>query len=365
MNRVFTLWVLRTVLLTCWLTLTTVRLQAGGPADFMMLTRVEGRLLEGQPLKWTDSQMFLLGRDGQLHEFAPEDAEQSRKTGPAFRAYTMGEMRTLLHEDFDNRFEISTTNHFVVVHPRGQWSAWADRLESLYRSFTHYMQVRGFRIEQPKVPLVAVVFRTQGDYYSHAAAAGSPLTPGTLGHYDPKSNRIYLFDASQSSGDDWSVNAETIIHEATHQTAFNVGVHRRFAEQPRWLVEGLAMMFEAPGVWDARSTYTRSDRINRDRLDDFRYCLPKRPDGAIVALVATDDLFRTSPGFAYAEAWALSFFLCETRPQEYSRYLEIVAARQPFHEYPAKERLADFVRIFGNDVELLDAQFRRFMAELE
>jgi len=142
-------------------------------------------------------------------------------------------------------------------------------------------------------------------------------------------------------------------------------VHRRFAEQPRWLVEGLAMMFEAPGVWDARSTYTRSDRINRDRLDDFRYCLPKRPDGAIVALVATDDLFRTSPGFAYAEAWALSFFLCETRPQEYSRYLAIVAARQPFHEYPAKERLADFVRIFGNDVELLDAQFRRFMAELE
>ena len=41
--------------------------------------------------------------------------------------------------------------------------------------------------------------------------------------------------------------SDTIIHEATHQTAYNVGVHARFADQPRWLVEGLAMMFEAEG----------------------------------------------------------------------------------------------------------------------
>ena len=145
-------------------------------------------------------------------------------------------MKALLREEFDNRFSISTTQHFVVVHPRGQWSAWSDRLESLYRSFTHYMQVRGFRLSRPKYPLVAVVFRNQGDYYAHARAGGTPLQPGTLGHYDPASNRVFLFDAGSK---DWSANAETIIHEATHQSAFNVGVHRRFAEQPRWLVEGL------------------------------------------------------------------------------------------------------------------------------
>ena len=358
-------WVVQISAVGGWMALTATSLPAGGPADFMMLTRVDGRTFEGQPLEWTDRKMFLLGRDGQLHEFAPQTAEQSRKTGPAFRGYTTGEMRSLLHEEFDNQFEISTTPHFVVVHPRGQWNAWAERLESLYRSFTHYMQVRGFRIAPPQVPLVAVVFRTQGEYYSHAAAGGTPLMPGTLGHYDPKSNRIFLFDASHANGDDWSANAETIIHEATHQTAFNVGVHHRFAEQPRWLVEGLAMMFEARGVWDARSIYTRSDRINRGYLDDFRHYLPQRPNGAIVALVASDGLFRVSPGFAYAEAWSLSFFLCETRPQDYCRYLGIVAARKAFREYPARQRLTDFTRCFGNDVELLDAQLKRFVAELK
>ena len=310
--------------------------------------------------------MFLLGRDGELYEFQPDAAKQSRKTGKAFRGYSIVEMQNRLREEFHGKFKVSTTNHFVVAHPPGQWDAWANRLESLYRSFSHYMQVRGFSVRQPNVPLVAVVFRNQSDYYRYAAANGSPLQPGTLGHYDPQSNRIFLFDASGSSGNaEWSQNAETIIHEATHQTAFNVGVHRRFAEQPRWLVEGLAMMFEARGVWDARSTYTQKDRINQGRLDDFRYYLKNnRPDNVLVSLVASDQLFRTSPSFAYAEAWTLSFFLCETRPQQYSRYLARVASRKAFSDYSAKERVTDFMAVFGSDLELLDAQLRRFVEEI-
>lgn len=343
----------------------TFDLHAAGPAKFMMSASVNGRQLEGQPLTWTKQQMFLLARDGQLHEFAPDAAKKSRKTGAAFRGYTIAEMQNRLREEFHGKFEVSTTNHFVVAHPRGEWDAWANRLESLYRSFTHYMQVRGFSVARPRVPLVAVVFRNQSDYYRYAAANGSPLQPGTLGHYDPQSNRIFLFDASGATGKaDWSLNAETIIHEATHQTAFNVGVHRRFAEQPRWLVEGLAMMFEARGVWDARSTYTRNDRINEQRLSDFRYYLKSRPDNVLTNLVASDQLFRTNAAFAYAEAWTLSFFLCETRPQQYSQYLARVAARKAFSAYSAKARLADFMAVFGKDLELLDAQLRRFVEKL-
>jgi len=331
-----------------------------------MTARVEGRLLEGQPLAWTDDQMFLLGRDGQLHEFAPAAAKDSRKTGLGFRGYSISEMRNRLRDEFDSTFEISTTAHFVVVHPRGEWSAWAKRLESLFRSFTRYMQLRGFDVRPAQVPLVAVVFRNQSDYYRYASANGTPMMPGTLGHYDPRSNRIFLFDASHNgSNSDWSANAETIIHEATHQTAYNVEVHRRFAEQPRWLVEGLAMMFEARGVWDGRSVYQQADRINRGRLSDFRSYLKTRPSNVLVNLIASDQLFRTNPGASYAEAWTLSFFLCETRPQEYSQYLARVAARKPFAVYPAKDRLVDFMSAFGKDLDLLDAQMQRFVSELK
>lgn len=344
--------------------LAAVGVEASGPANFMMLTHVDGRVLEGQPLDWDSHTMLLLGRDGQLYQFSNAAAKKSRKTGPAFQGYSTAEMSELLHNEFGTKFDITTTNHFVVVHPHGEWRAWADRLESLFRSFTHSMQVKGFQIRAPKVPLVAIVFSTQSEYYRYAAANGSPLAPGTLGHYDPKSNRIFLFNAGHATGEDWSVNAETIIHEATHQTAYNVGVHQRFAEQPRWLVEGLAMMFEARGVWDGRSVYTRRDRINRGRLADFRYYQAQMSSGAIRAFVESDQLFDTSPAFAYAEAWTLSFFLYETRPQEYSRYLARVAARRPFSDYPSGQRLTDFTSIFGNDLELLETQLERFVEEL-
>ncbi len=336
-----------------------------GPAKFMMTTQVEGKKLEGQPLVWDQRQMFLLGRDGELYDFAPKQAENSHKTGRGFRGYSISEMRQRVREEFDRSFEISTTNHFVVVHPRGEWSAWSERLESLYRSFVHYMNVRGFNIKTPSVPLVAIVFRNQSEYYQYAAANGSKLQPGTLGHYDPRTNRIFLFDANSGrSSDDWSANAQTIIHEATHQTAYNVGVHRRFAEQPRWLVEGLAMMFEAKGVWDSRSSYTRKDRINNGRLHDFRHGLESRPSGRIKQLVASDQLFRTRAREAYADAWTLTFFLSETRPTQYGNYLARVAARKPFSKYSARARLADFVKAFGSDLEMLDAQLLRFVEEL-
>ena len=71
--------------------------------------------------------------------------------------------------------------------------------------------------------------------YEFVVPFDGPVTC-TLGHYDPTTNRVFLFDVtSESGGGDWSENAATIIHEAAHQTAYNVGVHKRFTAAPRWL----------------------------------------------------------------------------------------------------------------------------------
>ena len=273
----------------------------------------------------------------------------------------------MLQHEFDGRFEVSTTRHYLVVHPRGERDQWANRFEDLYNRFGHYFRVRGFALQEPQYPLVAVVFRDQAEYFRHAAASGTPMHPNTLGHYDPTSNRVFLFDETAGkSKADWSENAVTIIHEATHQTAFNVGVHRRFAAEPRWLVEGLATMFEAPGVWSARYDHTQADRVNRGRLDGFRrYVAGRRQPGSLAMLLTTDDAFRSDPDGAYAEAWALSFYLCETQPQLYAAYLEKTAERPAFSDYPAGERMADFQAIFGSDLKLFEAKFLRYMQEVK
>ncbi len=332
---------------------------AGGPADFMLVVQVEGQQLEGQPLLWDQRNMLLMGRDGVFHQFPNKAAKNGRKINRSFYSYTSSEMQNRLREEFDRSFQVSTTQHFVVVHPRERWSQWADRMESLYRSFVHSMRVRGMKIADPQVPMVAVVFRSRADYYRYNASKGSPMPPGVLGHYDHLSNRVLLFDDGQSS-----MNLETIIHEATHQTAHNVGVHLRSTEQPKWLVEGLAMMFETPGMREAWSIHTRPDRINRGRLRYFLSTLDRRPSDTLVRLITSDQIFRSDAGAAYAEAWVLSFYLFETRSQDYSRYLARVAARKPFSTYSAKARYADFVRAFGNDLKVLDAQLLRFVEDL-
>jgi hypothetical protein len=237
----------------------------------------------------------------------------------------------------------------------------------LYNRFGHYFRVRGFTLSEPPYPLVAVVFRDQAEYLRHAAASGTPMHANTLGHYDPLTNRVFLFDVtSNKRGVDWSENAETIIHEATHQTAYNVGIHRRFTTQPRWLVEGLATMFEAPGVWSARYDHTQADRVNRGRLAGFRdYVAKRRQPGSLARMLSTDDAFRSEVDGAYAEAWALSFYLCETQSRQYADYLAIAAERPLFGDYPAAERLTDFQRVFGGDLKVFDAKFLRFMQDVE
>jgi hypothetical protein len=310
--------------------------------------------------------MILLGRDGRLYDFNPKQASEAMKTSPRFFGYSAAEMRSALQQEFGKQFDVSATRHYLVVHPSGERDEWANRFEELYKRFTHYFRVRGFTTEEPPFPMVAIVYRNRAEYYRQAAASGTPLRPGTLGHYDPISNRVFLYDGAGDTGGDWSQNADTIIHEATHQTAFNVGIHRRFAESPRWLVEGLADMFEARGVWDARADESQTGRINRGRLRDFQdYLTKRRKPGSVGQLLASDQAFQGNPQDAYAEAWALSFYLCETQPRLYATYLRKAADRAAFSDYPAAERVRDFQSVFGGEMKMFETKFLRYMEEIK
>lgn len=337
----------------------------GEPAGFMLRATVDGETIEGLPLIWSKTNMTLLGRDGRLIEFDPRKARNSRKTGGRFFGYSMSEMKQDLYLEFGKTSELTTTQHYIVVHPQGQKSEWANRFEKLYRSFHHYFRVRGFRPEEPAYPLVAVVFPNREDYFAYAAKAGSTLHSDTLGHYSPHSNHVYLFDMRHSGGD-WTTTGETIIHEATHQTAFNCGIHSRFGETPRWVVEGLATMFEARGVYDSRASDSRADRFNDERLRDFReFVRARRTDGFMARMIAGDDAFRTNPIDAYAEAWALTFYLAETRRRQYAEYLTRTADLEMFTVYTPEERVADFREIFHPDLRWFERQFLSYMEDLD
>ena len=336
-------------------------------ADFMIQADVGNRHVEGKPTHWSADRVQMILRDGQFLDFATSAARNYRRSGDRFRPYTAGEMRSQLSGEFGPGFEVIGTGHYLVVHPKGQKDRWASRFEDLYRSFVHYFSVRGLRVKEPEFPLVAVVWPNKQDYLTHAAKQGVNIGPNAVGYYSPKSNRVHLYDVTAGrNGANWQQNADTVIHEVTHQTAFNTGVHTRFAGCPRWLAEGLGTLYEARGIHSSREYPNRPDRINKFRLAEYKRLFPDGVDAAYLGeLIGSDRAFDRDVSKAYALSWALTFYLVETQSRRYADYLTVTAARKPGEPYQEATRLADFTKIFGNNFPMLAARLTRFMADVK
>lgn len=338
--------------------------EGASPERYTLRLTVGQRLIEGTPLNWSEGQVLLLGRDGRLWDFAPDEARDFKKSAPYFKSYSIGEFRAELQRELGQGFELTATGHYLVAHPRGERDRWGQRFEDLYRTFWHYFKARGLALREPEFPLVALVFPTQADFVRYSQRDGNVPRSGLLGYYSPISNRVALYDTSES-GADWSQNAATIIHEATHQTAFNTGVHGRFSYTPRWIAEGLGTLFEAPGVWNWRFKTAAAERINREQLAAFRRQLKSRPPGRLTDLVCYDRLFDLDAEAAYAESWAWSYFLMETQAKSLAELLAKTAARPAFAPYGPAERKRDFEAVFGTNWAMLEAHFLRFLAAVK
>jgi hypothetical protein len=337
--------------------------RAGEPMYRFLL---DDKVVEGAPLLWGKSHAAVLSRDGRWFNLDPAKAEGLREVSNSFRPYSTSDLRGMLLQEFGSEYEAAGGGHYLVVYPKGQRDAWATRFEELYRSFMQYFTARGWRPSEPKFPLVAIVFPNEQRFQQYARTEGNPVSPNTLGYYSPVSNRIVLYDVTATRKMDWSVNAETIIHEAAHQTAFNSGIHNRFAQPSRWVAEGLGTMFEARGIWDSFRYKSQADRINRYRFEAFQtFAKTRRQAGAMAELISSDRFFERDPEGAYAEAWALTFFLAETDPRRYIEYLRKTASHANFTQRRAPERLADFTAVFGDNLKLLEAKMLRFMGDLK
>ena len=219
---------------------------AAAPLQAMVELSSQGRKIEGAPLSWNENMVHLLGRDGRLWDIEPDAAKDFKQTADNFRPYSPSEIRSMLLGELGGEYEVSGTSHYLVAHPKGQGDKWAERFEDLYRSFVSYFSQRGFHCTAPPFPLIGIVCRNQREFQAFSAEKGMTVPNGVLGFYNWKSNRIMLYDmGGTANSSNWQQNASVIIHEATHQSAFNTGEHSRYTPPPLWLAEGLATMFEA------------------------------------------------------------------------------------------------------------------------
>jgi len=377
---------------------------------------VDATPYQGKVLARLGDSIYLMQRDGRLRHLKTTEVTSFRKLSDQFEPFSAAEMRDALRREFRDLEVIGTGNYLVAGTARTVRDV-AQIFEDQYRAIRSYFSVRGFDLPEPEFPLVAIVFPDHGTFAKNAASNGFRAAPGLRGFYLPASNRISMFQgqpiaAIQPNGShrllsnvlpgDQILTADsasiyhritrrsklvcdsdatwgtlpwastegdleaTMIHEATHQVAFNVGIHNRVSNaNPRWLVEGLATTFEAPGMRSTSLQKVPGAKLNQSRLSHFReFFKSRRPAKSLPDFISNGDLQGMDLLDGYAQSWALTYFLIETRPREYSKYLKLLSERPPFTVYTAKERLADFHAAFGTDLILFEAKFLRFIEQL-
>jgi len=354
--------------------LETIRFQ-----DPRQIERTEqGRVLtEAQ-----DGGLLLQTRDGRLWTIEPSQLVGREPQSETFRPWTFEELARELRTQLGERFEVVTTRHYVVATSAGKpYAQWCAALfERLLAAFTNYWKQRGLELTEPEFPLVAVVLRNEREFASFATSDVGPHVASAKGYYSIEHNRIVLYDLT--AGDRGAAaspaeiarrvaaspfNIATVIHEATHQMAFNSGLHTRLADNPLWVTEGMAMFFETPDL-TSKSGWKTVGQVNDLRQRQFLEALAKRrPAGALRRLLESDQRF-TDPeqsGDAYAEAWALTYFLAKTRPREYVAYLRRLGEKPRLVWDEPRERVQLFSETFGDNLDQFDSEFVRYVRRLK
>lgn len=341
--------------------------------SLLEFTTAEG-VYVGTPVAHNKNICWVANEDGKYERFLFRDVTASQKLNRSFSVKSSVQVRNQLQHSLPDGMEVVTLGKFVVAAPRGKARVYAQMLDQVSRLFSQYGSVRRLPLEQIQYPLVTVIYPDRSRFALEAIKQGVKPTSTLKGFYHPHSNQILMFEGDQENGATVSSRkqtgtrkideqtAETLIHEAVHQLAFNRGLHSRIGKTPRWIVEGLAIMLEAHYEFGSSGAKSIS-QVNESRLRRFKEYVHSRRQESIADFIAHDEEdFQVKILDAYSQAWALSYFLSEEYSPEYASYLKQVAQRDPLEGvYSAQERLKDFQAAFGNDLAWLEVRFLRFI----
>lgn len=329
-----------------------------------------------------DGGVMLLARDGSLWPVEKENVVSRRSDAKPFAPLTNAELAKQLASELPG-FKTHQTQHYLIHYNTSPaYAKWVGSLfEGLHKAFYNYWTRRGAVLREPEFPLVAIVFDGQSSFAKHAHAEIGERANSIIGYYNLKSNRMTMYDLTgiEAAGALNERNAAarinqilsqpgaertvaTIVHEATHQLAFNSGLQVRFADVPFWCSEGLAIYFETPNL-ESTKGWRNVGSVNRVNLVGFRQYLPRRKAGSLELLLCDDKRFQdpNTAADAYSEAWALNYFLLQTKSEAYVKYLAALAEQTPLVDVEPAERLKQFKQFFGDDLQNVETDFLRYM----
>lgn len=342
------------------------------------------RVLKGKVLvEAEDGGVLLLTQDGKLWPLPKEDITSRTKDEKLFQPLTRQEYTKQLKSSLPRGFNVYETKHYVICYNTSLgYAKWVGALyERLYSGFYNYWPNKGAVLKDPELPLAAIVFDTRTAYEEYARGELGASTSTIMGYYSLHTNMVTMYDLTGHEelkfvGDRNSLtrisqvlsqpnaerNVATIVHEATHQLAFNSGLQQRFTDTPFWVSEGLAVFFETPDL-DNSKGWGKIGAVNRYNLVNYRKYLRTREAGALSKLLSDDKRFRdpATMADAYAEAWALNYYLINTQGQTYTKYLKLLSEQTPLVMQEPADRQEQFLKLLGKSLDQLETDLLKYM----
>ncbi len=339
---------------------------------------VDGRIV----LTAQDGGLLFLARDGVLWRILPMEIVKQTTDDVPFRAYSPEQMTKSVLADLPKGFKVyDKAKHYLIYYDSSQaYAAWCGAMfERLYTAFYNAWKIQHFDLVEPEFPLVAIIFSNKASYVNYSKDELGDAADSIFGYYNMESNRMIMYDLvgvaqrlAGRSGGIAQINeliarsnspgmVTTIVHEATHQIAFNSGLHQRLSDCPKWFSEGIAMYCETPDLKGTKG-WAGIGVVNSNRLEQFRLYQQKRPADSLEKLIGGDQRLVNPEQVveAYSESWALTFYLIHKHPKEYVAYLRVLSRKQPLVVDTKATRIAEFEKQFG-PLDKLDADFVNFM----
>lgn len=338
-----------------------------------------GRVL----LEGVDRSLLIQGNDSRIWRVSADRLKKRIAGQTPFSPISKPDLGAQLVRELGPGFSAHTSDHYVICTNTSDLYAklCGTLLERLAKAFFAYWKnsVHRFKVIAPQFPLVALIFQQQTQFVEFATTDVGPELATVPGYFSILTNRVVLYDfafdkrakAPKSTAEieqrleAVSYNVATMIHEATHQLAFNTGLHTRLADNPLWLTEGMATYFETPDLKN-KTGWKTAGQLNKPRLSRWKeFQKQRREESGLTKLIRNDELFTTAETAedAYAESWALTYFLIRKKPAAYVEYLAFLAAKKPL-DYPTPDqRIAEFEAVFG-DVRTVDREFQRYLKTL-
>ncbi len=297
-------------------------------------------------------------------------------------------------------FNLTRFGHYTILTDAPYFQV-ADSVKALEKLYAQYMEELGelIRFPQGQGGLQVIFFSSEEQYREHQRR-DAPELEDSAGYYSPLEDRMVVFNqlhSDRSREVRADVEAElrnmlararsaeeraeierirdevqaqmraqgemetiaTLRHEGAHHMSFTHGIHSWIHTENAWLIEGLAVYFEAdpPGELPISHISALIRLQQEERVPRLAQLMNIRQPSQFA-----DELPGVLPHEAYSLSWSL-FHYCMTQHRSafmgYLRSLQDPPRLGSFMKVPRELRLADAL---GMTPDELEAAWRRHMA---